>query len=142
MRSMHYICLVVNFFLFFLETTFFDGHMTQFRTQQRNNKLTPYFTTALNNYIICTSKYVLQKQTQRQYKRKTTLRQDIFLHENQNTFRWASEIKRIRLVQLHIQKGVFPILNIAKDLTKQKGPQVCWVWFLSNCHSWVGNNSP
>ena len=46
---------------FFLETTFFDGHMTQFKTQQRNNKLTPYFTTALNNYIICTSKYVLQK---------------------------------------------------------------------------------
>ena len=142
MRSMHYICLVVNFFLFFLETTFFDGHMTQFKTQQRNNKLTPYFTTALNNYIICTSKYVLQKQTQRQYKRKTTLRQDIFLHENQNTFRWASEIKIIRLVQLHIQKGVFPILNIAKDLAKQKGPQVCWVWFLSNCHSWVCNSSP
>ena len=125
-----------TFFCFFL------SHMTQFKTQRRNNKLTPYFTTALNNYIICTSKYVLQKQTQRQYKRKTTLRQDIFLHENQNTFRWASEIKRIRLVQLHIQKGVFPILNIAKDLTKQKGPQVCWVWFLSNCHSWVGNSSP
>ena len=33
--------------------------------QWRNNKLTPYLTTALNDYIICTSKYVPQKQTQR-----------------------------------------------------------------------------